>query len=176
MYEITDTKSSLIESISYDEDTWELTIRFKKYYIDEETYVDFPLKLFMSFASASSLGKYYLHGIKPNFKTKHKKNMADKIIKLKINTKDIKKEWLFVGEKGVYLNVTLLYNEKQNDKGQNGMIVQDVPSEIYKADKSVKGPILGNAKEFAKTVSKEAEPGVESGVMGVVDFNDDVPF
>jgi len=70
--------------------------------------------------------------------------MADKIIKVRINVKKLIRGWFFVGEKGTYLDVTVLYNETQDDYGTNGMVVQDVPKEVYDKDKSVKGPILGN--------------------------------
>ena len=76
--------------------------------------------------------------------------MADKIFNLNIDVSKIIKAWLFNGKKGVYCNVTFLYNEEKDDYGQNGMIVQSVPKEIYEKDKTVKGPILGNGSEFIK--------------------------
>lgn len=101
--------------------------------------------------------------------------MADKIIKLKIDVKKLNKQWLFKGEKGTYADITLLYNEEEDSFGQCGMVVQDVPKVIREKDSSIKGPILGNAKEFAKTGS-ETKPGVESGVMGAAAEDEDLPF
>lgn len=111
---------------------------------------------------------------------------SDKQIKLKINVLDINKDWLFQGEKGVYLNMTLFYVEESDTYGQNGMITQDVPQAIYKKEvadkvekgKMTKGPILGNAKVFAKAATKETTPGSTEGLtMGVNnEAEDDLPF
>lgn len=75
--------------------------------------------------------------------------MADKIIKLRIDVKKLIRDWFFVGEKGTYADITLLYNEKQDSYGCNGMLVQDVPKAIYEKDKSLKGPILGNCIDWS---------------------------
>lgn len=108
--------------------------------------------------------------------------MADKFIKLKINVREINKEWLFVGEKGTYANLTLMYNEEEDSYGNNGMIVQDVPKKVYEEEKSLpkekrtKGPILGNAKVWGEqSVSQELKVGEESGKLGAAS-NDDLPF
>lgn len=177
MYSLEPDNSSLISCIDYYDDTEELTIRFKKYYVDELTYVDVPLKVFMAFSETTSFSKFYLRGIKPIFTIKTTK-MADKILKCKIDVKKLNKDWFFVGEKGTYLNFTVLYNEGEDSYGNNGMLVQDVPTVIYKKDKTVKGEILGNCKEFSKSDggSEESKPGVESGKMGVDGLNDDLPF
>ena len=103
--------------------------------------------------------------------------MADKVIKLKINVKDLKKEWFFKGEKGIYANVTVLFNEEQDGFGNNGMIVQDVPKDIYAADRAFKGPILGNCKVWgAAPAAAEAKVGEEVGKPGVDIADDDLPF
>ena len=116
--------------------------------------------------------------IKPYFKIKNQNKMADKILKCKIDVTKINKDYLFTGEKGVYLNFTVLYNEGKDNYENNGMIVQDVPKEIYKSDKTIKGEILGNVREFAGAGKDlEAQPGVESGKVGVTDaIADDLPF
>lgn len=104
--------------------------------------------------------------------------MADKIIKLKIDVTKINKEWLYKGEKGTYLSITALFNEQEDGYGNNGLIVQDVPTEVYKKDKTVKGDILGNCKDFTKTSgtrNEEAKPGVEAGKAGGA-LEDDLPF
>jgi len=65
------------------------------------------------------------------------------IIKCKINTDKIDKTKMFKGEKGTYLDITLLSNKDGVDQyGNDGMIVQDVS----KADREagIKGAILGN--------------------------------
>lgn len=69
---------------------------------------------------------------------------VDKILALKINVSNIDKSKLFVGEKGVYLDATLLYRDVPDQYGNNGMIVQQVSKEQRLAGE--KGAILGNAK------------------------------
>ena len=67
------------------------------------------------------------------------------MIKCKIDVTKIDKARIFVGEKGKYIDITLI--ETPNDKyGNSHMIVQDVTKEERLA--GVKGPILGNAKTF----------------------------
>jgi hypothetical protein len=103
--------------------------------------------------------------------------MADKIIKISIDVSKLKKEWLFQGEKGKYANITLLYNEVQDTYGNNGMVVQDVPKAIYEKDKTVKGNILGNAKEFSKgSGAPEVKPGQEPNLPTGAADDDDLPF
>lgn len=72
--------------------------------------------------------------------------MADKILRLKIDVTKIDKARLFKGERGTYLDCTLLYNATTDTYGNNGMITQDVSKEDREA--GIKGAILGNAKEF----------------------------
>lgn len=194
LIEFDEKESSLIKYIKYNEDLKELEVGFYKYYTDKITYVNVEYKWFQEFSLANSKGRFYLNYIKKLFTQKTQK-MADKIIKCKINVREIIKEWIFSGEKGDYLNFTILYNEKQTVKEfngrnvyQNGMIVQDVPSKIYKeeaekripADKLTKGPILGNCVEFKSGGgSIESAPGVESGVMRGeqnTPVDDDLPF
>lgn len=186
--EPSEDQSSLISYIEYDDKSLLLKIGFRKYYIDFLTYVNFPENYFNELCVTKSLGRFYLQLIKPNFKIKKENNMADKIIKCKINVTDINKEWLFQGEKGVYLNFTVLFNEEQDDYGNNGMIVQDVPTKIYKKEIEEKVPvkerqrgvILGNSRVFANAnnTSEESKPGVEYGKMldKESDVLDDIPF
>lgn len=93
---------------------------------------------------------------------------ADKIIHGRINLNMIEKDWLFKGEKvlkngkkGLYLDFVMFYTEEQDDKGQNGMIKQSVPSDIFKKEKKLakedrtQGAILGNLLEFSSDNSNE---------------------
>lgn len=67
------------------------------------------------------------------------------IISAKLDVKKILKDRLFVGEKGTYLDITLLKNRDGPDQyGNDYMVVQDLGKEAR--DKGEKGPILGNAK------------------------------
>ena len=181
--DIGELDSTLISEADYNSDSSELTIFFKKTYnIKQLTYIGVPYSYWDEFTKSKSFGMYYLSMIKPNFSLKNTKKMADKFIKLKINVREINKEWLFVGEKGTYANLTLMYNEEEDSYGNNGMIVQDVPKKVYEEEKSLpkekrtKGPILGNAKVWGEqSVSQELKVGEESGKLGAAS-NDDLPF
>jgi hypothetical protein len=94
--------------------------------------------------------------------------MADKILRLKIDVTKIDKARLFKGEKGTYLDCTLLYNEATDQYGNNGMITQDVSKEDR--DAGNKGAILGNAKEFKQQVSAPAKASTPASL------SDDIPF
>lgn len=67
------------------------------------------------------------------------------IISAKINVSKILKDRMFKGEKGTYLDITLLENRDGTDQyGNDFMIVQDLGKDAR--DKGEKGPVLGNAK------------------------------
>lgn len=182
--EFTKKQSSLISRIMYDHNEV-LIVFFRKYYVESFAYFNVPRSTIDAMFASKSIGKFYLTNIKNFFKQKQEK-MADKIIKVSIDVKKIKKEWLHEGEKGTYLNATLLFNEEQDQYGNNGMIVQDVPKKIYEAekkltaDKKSKGPILGNGKVWAsEPVSNEGKPGEETGrtyTPPTEGDDDDLPF
>jgi hypothetical protein len=170
-------ESSLLKRITYNIANKELYVEFRDWN-SVEVYEEIPIELISDFLDANYKNAFFLSNIKNRFKTKNQKSMADKIIKLKIDVTKLKKEWFFVGEKGVYADLTVLYNEKQDKYETNGMIIQDVPKAIYKEDTTVRGPILGNCKEWAAVANKDAMPGVESGKMvtNVEEITDDLPF
>ena len=93
--------------------------------------------------------------------------MADKIIRLKIDVTKIDKAKLFKGEKGTYLDCTLLYNSDADQYGNNGMIIQDATKE--ERESGNKGAILGNAKEFKSG-------GTVATVPAANPADDDLPF
>ena len=78
------------------------------------------------------------------------------IIRAKINLSKIDKEKLFKGEKGIYLDLTLL-TCKENDYGDDYMICQDLGQEARLAGK--RGPIVGNGK-IVKTKLDEDSDGL----------------
>ena len=176
--------STLIERLEYYEETGDLDIFFKKYYIDQVTYQKVTQEFFTAFVEARSKGKFYLQYIKPYFISKKTETMSRRVIKCKIDVTKINKNFLYTGEKGTYLNFTVLFAEEADAYGNNGMLIQDVPTDIYKKEsaakmdksKMTKGEILGNCKEFsASTTSDESKPGVESGTRGGA-LDDDLPF
>ncbi len=67
------------------------------------------------------------------------------IIRCKLNYSKIDKSKLFKGEKGLYMDITLLENRDGPDEyGNHYMVVQDLGKESREA--GVKNPILGNGK------------------------------
>ena len=191
--DISEKRSKLIQRVEYDEDNMVLSVilRYSKYPI---FYSEVYLKQFEEFAKTPSIGKYYLHFIKPNFKQLKKSKMADRpktrnmasdkkrFIKLSIDVTKIKKEWIHSGDKGAYLNMTLqlLPDGNLDTYGNLGMITQDVPKVVYEKEKGIpksektSGPILGNGAEFEPFSSFERTPGEETGKLGVAD--EDLPF
>jgi len=95
------------------------------------------------------------------------------IIRCKIDLRKVDKAKLYTGEKGTYLDCTLLENRDGTDRyGNNFMIVQDVS----KADREagVKGAILGNGKIVAQ--SGKSAPSSPAPAAAQPQQNDDVPF
>lgn len=84
------------------------------------------------------------------------------IISAKLNVSKILKDRMFKGEKGTYLDITLLENKDGTDQyGNDFMIVQDLGKEAR--ERGEKGPVLGNAKirggkPAAATAPKHAKP------------------
>lgn len=93
-----------------------------------------------------------------------------KTIAIKIDVTKIEKERLFKGQKGTYLDAVLFLEDKPDQYGQSGMIVQSVSKEERQA--GVKGPILGNVKvigQQAPSQPKQSESNFE-------EQDDDLPF
>lgn len=68
------------------------------------------------------------------------------VINCKIDVKKITKDKLFEGEKGTYLNFTLV--PTPNSQYGDFMLVEDTTKE--EREKDVKGVILGNGKKFQR--------------------------
>ena len=120
--------------------------------------------------------------------------MADKTIQLRIDVTKLKKEWFFKGEKGTYADLTVFYNEVPDQYQTNGMVVQQVPKDVYEKEKNLPkdqrtvGPILGNAKDWAtqqNIARAEATPGYapsaaqptpQSAAPSTPQTADDLPF
>lgn len=98
----------------------------------------------------------------------------DNIIAIRINVKAIDKQRLFNGEKGVYLDCTLI--PTPNSDFSDYMVVENISKEERQAGK--KGTILGNAKIIEKKVPENV-PAVQQNVQVYtpeVIQNDDLPF
>lgn len=87
-------------------------------------------------------------------------------ISIKLDVTKISKEKLYKGDKGTYLDATILMKDEPDQYGNIGMIVQNVSKEEREA--GVKGAILGNVKYINKQV-QPVKP-VE------VDLSSDLPF
>jgi hypothetical protein len=87
------------------------------------------------------------------------------MITLKIDVMKITKERLYKGEKGTYLNCTLI--ETPNSEYGDYMIVEETTKE--ERERGVKGNILGNAK-IVKPKQQEQKPTIE------ITPKDDLPF
>lgn len=193
MIHLPDINSSLIKSIEYNAEECEITFFFvDTYFIDQETYIDFPYQYFeeMLDNKSKSFGKFYLHFIKHNFKLKSK-NMADKpksknessdkkrFIQIRLDVNKIEKDWIVAGEKGNYLDITLmLLPDGVVDKyGSLGMVVQKVPKSVWEKDKKIQGEILGNGYEYDwNSAGSETQPGLETGKKLTEAERDDLPF
>ena len=94
------------------------------------------------------------------------------MISAKINVSKILKEHLFKGEKGTYLDITLIPNKEGTDQyGNDYFVVQDLGKEARESGQ--KGPILGNAKTRG---AKPSAPKPAPAAKPAVDDSDDVPF
>lgn len=198
--------SSLIYWAEWDDETRDLTIYFKNNYpAHHQIWWPVNQQTFEDFAAAPSAGKFYLQIIKPFLKLKSS-NMSeekkrpeginqasDKVryIKQRIDVSKLKKSWFFVGDKGVYADITLalLPDGTVDAYGNLGMITQDVPKAIAVKEKSLpkekksRGEILGNGRENkwennqienapgsnAGQLANDIEPGSGSPI-------DDLPF
>ena len=102
--------------------------------------------------------------------------------RLKIDVKKIRKDLLFTGEKGTYMDLTLMDNRDGPDQwGNDGFIVQDVGKQRREAGE--KGPIIGNWKNVGQpqrqTSQNTAPPPSRTATADALDEfqeDDDIPF
>jgi len=87
-------------------------------------------------------------------------------ISIKLDVTKIDKSKLFVGDKGTYLDATILMKNEPDQYGNIGMVVQNVNREDR--DAGVKGAILGNVKYIANQVQQLKKEDTKS--------LDDLPF
>lgn len=98
------------------------------------------------------------------------------MISAKLDVTKILKEHLFKGEKGTYLDITLIENKNGTDQyGNDYMVVQDIGKAAREAGH--KGPILGNAKiREAKPAAPKAPAPQHAKPAPAADLDEDVPF
>jgi hypothetical protein len=90
-------------------------------------------------------------------------------ISIKLDVTKIDKAKLFKGDKGTYLDATILMKDEPDQYNNIGMIVQNVSKE--ERDAGVKGAILGNVKY----IQKQAQTNTASNNL-MPKINDDLPF
>jgi len=93
------------------------------------------------------------------------------IIRVKLDVTKIDKSAIHHGEKGKYIDITLLGNKDGEDRfGNHYMVVQDLGKDRREAGE--KGPILGNGK----IVFQNARQVVQSSPEPQVSESENVPF
>lgn len=83
----------------------------------------------------------------------------------------------------IYLNVSVIVREEQDQYGQNGFISQKLPTDKYKELGAEKGkeigsalPILGNIKHFENASTQNDSAGTTQVQGQVNPEEDDLPF
>lgn len=83
----------------------------------------------------------------------------------------------------IYLNVSVIVREEQDQYGQNGFISQKLPTDKYKELGAEKGkeignalPILGNIKHFENASTQNDSAGTTQVQGQVNPEGDDLPF
>jgi len=93
------------------------------------------------------------------------------IIRVKLDVTKIDKTAIHHGEKGKYIDITLLGNRDGEDRfGNHYMIVQDLGQTRREAGE--KGPILGNGKIVGQKQAQQPNPAV----VAQVEQDENVPF
>ncbi len=182
------TNSILIKKLLYDTVSLRLEIDFNANFKKRETYVGITNEEFELLSKLENRDTYYFNQIKNRKKMSDKKqpkgiNKSSKekrYIRFRIDVTKINKDYLYVGEKGVYLDACLhMLPDGEVDKNENlGFITQEVPASIRKEDANAKGAILGNGREVEwQKQTNESTPGTELGVAKQgEDYLDDLPF
>jgi hypothetical protein len=102
------------------------------------------------------------------------------ILRLKIDVAKIDKSALFRGEKGTYLDVTVLMKDEPDQYGNDGMVTQDIGKD--RRDAGERGAILGNARWVKRDdAPKASRPGGISAkpqlpTSGNPFDNEEIPF
>lgn len=191
--QLNELDSSFIKYICYNVKTKDLELTLNG--IGNRIYVDFPFELFMDFSSCGSFGSFYHQNIKDKFKFKitkmdnqknkpkgiNKAKKEKRFIDLDVQVSKINKRFLFVSQKTgeVYLKMRLhMLPDGEVDKFENlGFITQNVPNDLWKADKDLKGEILGNGKEIEwENKGSDAQSARTMTEDEVNDLGDDLPF
>jgi hypothetical protein len=92
------------------------------------------------------------------------------IVRAKVDVTKIDKSAIYHGEKGKYIDITLLANRDGEDRfGNHYLVVQDLGQTRREAGE--KGPILGNAKIVGQKPAM-----IQSEPVKVANDGENVPF
>jgi hypothetical protein len=195
--ELNKLDSTFISQVVYDAKSEILSVVLQN--DNTYNYDKVPLEVFLDFSASNSFGSYYNANIKNKYKHLNLTKMAEKngnkpnkinkagdhkrFIKMSIDVTKLNKDWFYVSRdedgnvKAVYAKITLcMLPDGTVDKfGQLGFIVQEVPADIAKENKDLKGPILGNGEELEWNRQEEKLERVNTN-SEEDNMMDDLPF
>jgi hypothetical protein len=101
------------------------------------------------------------------------------ILRGKIDVTKIDRDAMFKGEKGTYLDITIVLKDEPDQYGNDGMITQDIGKDRREAGE--RGAILGNARWVKRDDAKASRPGGISAkpqlpTSGAAFKDDEIPF
>lgn len=104
------------------------------------------------------------------------------ILKLKIDVTKLDKNLFFKGKKGTYADLTAFVEDEEDQFGQFGRIVQDIPQE--RRENGERAPIVGNIRakhdQMSRGRTQSQPPRQQSQPPAADDWGDDddstIPF
>lgn len=82
--------------------------------------------------------------------------MARPFMRLKIDVTKIDKTAIFQGQKGKYIDLTIMLNDEPDRFGNAAFVTQDIGSE--RRSKGERGPIVGNGKSVGESAPPKPKP------------------
>lgn len=95
---------------------------------------------------------------------------------IRIDVTKIDKSWLYKGQKGTYLDLTVHVKDSPDQYGNDGFVAQQAPKAEYQAGK--RGMILGNVRKIGGQTSAPQEKVTASSEWNNAQTaaDDDLPF
>lgn len=82
--------------------------------------------------------------------------MARPFMRLKIDVTKIDKTAIFQGQKGKYIDLTIMLNDEPDRFGNTAFVTQDIGKE--RRNKGERGPIVGNGKSVGESAESKPKP------------------
>lgn len=98
-------------------------------------------------------------------------------ITVRVDVTKIEKAWLYKGQKGTYLDLTVHLKDSPDQYGNDGFVVQQAPKAEYDAGK--RGLILGNVRKIggqAAASQRQATKASSEWNNAQTAPDDDLPF